>query len=88
VGAAAAAARAEYLTDPAGIFNGIRQSLKETTLTFGYNVAGNLLMRYEWRRDFSNQPTFLSWLSNALRKEQNTATLGLIWWFGGKEGAW
>jgi hypothetical protein len=84
----AVAARAEYFSDPDGLFSGIRQALKETTLTFDYNVASNFLMRYEWRRDFSNQPTFLTSTPNVLSKNQDTATLGLIWSFGGKEGAW
>jgi hypothetical protein len=47
-----------------------------------------LLMRYEWRRDFSNQPSFLSDVQGVLTKEQNTATLGLVWWWGHKEGSW
>jgi hypothetical protein len=46
------------------------------------------LMRYEWRRDFSNQLSFLTSTQGVLSKKQNTATLGLIWWWGGKEGAW
>ena len=84
----AAAARAEYFADPDGLFSGITPALKETTLTFDYNVATNLLMRYEWRRDFSNQPTFLTSVPNVLSKNWSTATLGLIWWFGRKEGTW
>jgi hypothetical protein len=45
-------------------------------------------MRYEWRRDYSNQPTFLTSVQGVLSKDQNTATLGLIWFWGRKEGAW
>ncbi len=26
--------------------------------------------------------------SGVLKRELNTATLGLIWWLGGKQGAW
>jgi Putative beta-barrel porin-2, OmpL-like. bbp2 len=84
----AAAARGEYLSDRGGLFSGLNQALKETTATFDYKLSEGFLMRYEWRRDFSNQPSFLTSTQGLLSKEQNTATLGLIWWWGGKQGAW
>lgn len=84
----AVATRAEYLSDRGGSFSGISQALKENTVTFDYKLADNFLMRYEWRRDFSNQPSFLSDVQGVLRKDQNTATLGLVWWWGQKEGSW
>jgi Putative beta-barrel porin-2, OmpL-like. bbp2 len=84
----AVAARAEYLSDRGGLFSGLNQALKETTATFDYKLSEGFLMRYEWRRDFSNQPSFLTSTQNILSKEQSTATLGLVWWWGGKEGAW
>ena len=80
--------RAEYMSDRGGLFSGLTQALKENTVTFDYKLADNLLMRYEWRRDFSNQPSFLSVAQGVLRKDQNTATLGTVWWWGGKEGSW
>jgi len=84
----ALAARAEYMSDRGGLFSGITQALKENTITFDYRIADGMLMRYEWRRDFSNQPSFLTATQEALSKEQNTATLGLLWWWGRKEGSW
>ena len=84
----ALATRAEYMSDRGGLFSGIPQALKENTVTFDYKLADGFLMRSEWRRDFSNQPSLLSDVQGALSKEQNTATLGLIWWWGRKEGAW
>ena len=84
----ALATRAEYMSDRGGLFSGLTQSLKENTVTFDYRLADGFLMRYEWRRDFSNQPSFLSDRQGVLSKEQNTATLGLIWWWGRKEGSW
>jgi hypothetical protein len=84
----ALAGRAEYLSDRGGLFSGLNQALKETTATLDYNVADGFLMRYEWRRDFSNQPSFLTSAQGVLSKQQNTATLGLVWWWGRKEGAW
>ncbi len=81
-------ARAEYLSDRGGLFSGITQALKENTVTFDYRVADGMVMRYEWRRDFSNQPSFLTNVQGLLRKDQNTATVGLLWWWGRKEGSW
>jgi Putative beta-barrel porin-2, OmpL-like. bbp2 len=84
----AMATRAEYLSDRGGLFSGITQALKENTVTFDYLIADGFLMRYEWRRDFSNQPSFLSDVQGLLVKQQNTATLGVVWWWGRKEGTW
>jgi hypothetical protein len=84
----ALATRAEYMSDRGGLFSGLTQALKENTVTFDYKLADGFLMRYEWRRDFSNQPSFLSDVQGVLSKDQNTATVGLIWWWGRKEGAW
>lgn len=84
----ALATRAEYMSDRGGLFSGIDQALKENTVTFDYRLADSLLMRYEWRRDYSNQPTFLSDVQGILRREQTTATVGLVWWWGRKEGTW
>ena len=84
----ALATRAEYLSDRGGLFSGLTQALKENTVTFDYTVADGFLMRYEWRRDFSNKPSFLTDVQNVLSKDQTTATVGLIWWWGRKEGSW
>ena len=80
--------RAEYLSDRGGFFSGLTQALKENTVTFDYSLADGFLMRYEWRRDFSNKPSFLTDVQNVLRKDQTTAAVGLIWWWGRKEGSW
>jgi hypothetical protein len=80
--------RAEYMSDHGGLFSGLTQALKEGTVTLDYQLGDGFLMRYEWRRDFSNQPAFLSDVQGVLSKEQTTATVGLIWWWGRKEGAW
>jgi Putative beta-barrel porin-2, OmpL-like. bbp2 len=82
------AGRAEYLSDRGGLFSGITQALKENTFTIQYKVADGFMMMGEWRRDFSNRPYFLTNTLGILKKDQNTATLGLIWWFGQKQGAW
>jgi hypothetical protein len=84
----AVAGRTEYMSDRGGLFSGITQALKETTATFDYKLWDGFLMRYEWRRDFSNQPSFFTDKNGVLSKEQQTASMGIVWWFGGKEGAW
>jgi hypothetical protein len=84
----ALAGRSEYLSDRGGLFSGATQALKETTLTADYNVTKGFLVRTEWRRDFSNRLFFLTETSGVLKREQNTVTLGLIWWLGGKQGVW
>jgi len=66
----------------------VTQAVKEATFTTKYNVASNLLLMGEWRRDFSNQPYFYTNTEGILKNNQNTATLGLVWWIGGKQGAW
>ena len=84
----AVAGRAEYLSDRGGLFSGINQALKETTTTFDYKLSEGFLMRYEWRRDFSNRPSFFTEKNGVLSKEQQTASVGVVWWMGRKEGAW
>ena len=84
----ALAGRAEYLSDRGGLFSGATQALKETTFTVEYKFAEAFLVRWEWRRDFSNLPYFYSSTLGILKREQNTAGIGLVWWFGGKTGTW
>jgi len=80
--------RFEYLSDHGGLFSGITQALKEDTGTFTYQPADGFQIRMEYRRDFSDRPFFLTDTPGLLKREQNTATLGMIWWFGGKQGPW
>jgi hypothetical protein len=82
------ASRFEYLSDRGGLFSGRTQALKDGTLTATYQFLEGFQMRGEFRRDFSNQLFFLTDTPGVLKRDQNTLTLGLIWWFGGKQGAW
>jgi hypothetical protein len=84
----AVAGRTEYLSDRGGLYSGITQALKEDTATFDYKLYDGFLMRYEWRWDYSNQPSFFTDKNGILSKQQQTATIGLVWWVGRKEGAW
>ncbi len=80
--------RFEYLDDRGGFFSGVTQALKESTLTATYQPVSGFQLRGEYRRDFSNRAFFLTSEPGVLKREQDTVTLGLIWWFGGKQGAW
>jgi hypothetical protein len=82
------AGRGEYLSDRGGLFSGVTEALKEFTATYDFTVANGFEMKYEYRRDWSNQPIFLTSAQNVFSKDQNTATMGVIWWFGRKQGPW
>ncbi len=81
-------ARTEYLSDRGGLFSGVTEALKEVTATYDFTVANGFEMKYEYRRDWSNQPIFLTSAQGVFSKDQNTATMGVIWWFGRKQGPW
>ena len=87
------AGRTEYLSDngsffTGGLFSNVTEALKEFTVTYTYNVADGLQLKTEYRYDWSNQPVFLTSQKDVFSKDQSTATLGMIWWFGRKQGAW
>jgi hypothetical protein len=82
------AGRFEHLSDRGGLFSGAAQALKECTLTAAYQPAGGFQLRWEFRRDFSNRSFFLTSKPGLTQQDQNTATLGLLWWFGDKTGSW
>jgi hypothetical protein len=81
-------ARGEYLNDRNGLFSATPQSLKETTFTGDYKFSDGFLLRLEWRRDFSNHAYFYTDTQGLLANRQSTATVGVIWWFGAKQGPW
>ena len=82
------ASRFGVLNDRGGLFSGATQNLREVTLTSTFEMSEGFQMRWEYRRDMSNQPYFATDRSGYLKKDMNTALLGLIWWFGAKQGAW
>ena len=83
----ALAVRYERLDDE-GLFGGIDQLLQEITATLEYKFADGFLVRGEYRRDWSNRSFFTGAEPDDLRRDQNTALIGLVWWFGNKTGAW
>jgi Putative beta-barrel porin-2, OmpL-like. bbp2 len=84
----ALAGRTEYLSDRGGLFSGTTQALKEFTGTYEFKVGEGLLSRLEYRRDWTNVPFFLTNKVGVLSANQDTLTVGLVWWYGGKQGAW
>ncbi|HEV2579049.1 MAG TPA: outer membrane beta-barrel protein [Acidobacteriaceae bacterium] len=85
---ASLATRGEYMSDPQGLFSGKSQALKEWTGTWKYNFGEGFDAFLEYRTDWTNQPYFLTHNPGAAVQHQTTATLGLVWWYGGKQGTW
>ena len=81
-------ARSEYFDDRGGLFSGTTQALKEVTLVADHTFTPGFLARAEYRRDFSNQRFFFTDTSGVLVHTQTTATLGLVYWWGTKQGSW
>lgn len=82
------ASRFEYLDDRHGLFSGASQALKENTVTLTWQPQHGFQLRGEWRRDYSNRLFFLTSDPGRMSSQQNTAVLGLLWWFGAKRGTW
>ena len=82
------AARAEYLSDRGGMFSNATQALKEGTATYRYNVSDWMSVFLEYRRDWTNIPYFVTSNPAAPATHQDTLGAGVVWWYGGKQGAW
>jgi len=54
------------------------------TTTFEQLMAHHIISRVEFRRDMSNQPTFLKGVNPVTA--QNTLTAGLVFTFDSREG--
>lgn len=80
--------RMEYLSDRGGMFSAATQALKEGTATFRYNVSDTMALFMEYRRDWSNIPYFVTNNPLAPSTHQDTLGAGVVWWYGGKQGAW
>lgn len=84
----ALAARSEYLSDSDGLFSNAAQDLKEVTGTYKYTIGDGFDAFLEYRRDWSNRLYFITSNPSAPSGHQDTAALGLVWWYGGKQGSW
>jgi len=80
---AALVARYEHFYDNQGFATGTAQKLNEFTATYEYKYAAGLLLRTEYRRDWSNV-NYYDKGDNELVKAQSTLTLGMIAFFGPK----
>ena len=80
---AALVARYENFNDNQGFSTGTAQTLNEFTATYEYKWPVGLLLRSEYRRDWSDMAYFQKGDTNSV-KAQSTLTMGLIAFFGPK----
>lgn len=79
------APRAEFFNDINGFSTGVKQIVKEFTLTGEFKIREGILSRLEYRRDMSDQPYFDRGAGVMVAKNQTTLALGLIAFFGPKK---
>jgi hypothetical protein len=84
-GTSAFSTRYEYYDDHDGFTTGtlLPTHLNEFTTTFERVVAHHIISRFEFRRDFANQPVFLKGSNPVM--DQNTLTAGLVFTFDSRE---
>ena len=88
VGAAALSVRYERLDDE-GLFGGIDQVLHGADRHCGIQAGGRLpRARRVPARLVERARSSPAAAPDDLREHQNTALVGLVWWFGNKQGAW
>ena len=71
--------RAEYFNDQDGLRTGTTQHLKEITLTPEIRLAQGLILRPEYRHDWSNEKVFDSHHDEHNKKYQDTITLAVMY---------
>lgn len=76
--------RYEYYDDHDGFTTGSAQHFNGITGTFQRMIAGHIMSRLEYRRDISNQPTFVKGGGLPVTA-QNTVTAGLVFMFDSRE---
>lgn len=69
------AIRGEYFNDRDSARTGTQQELKEVTLSGDIKLAGSLILRPEYRHDWSNKTTF----AGSTKKQQDTVALGVMY---------
>jgi len=77
------APRFEVFDDHDGFTTGVRQTLKEFTLTQEFKLSNNLLTRVEFRRDFSDRDFFSKSVGRTVR-DQNTLLVGFSYFFSSR----
>jgi len=76
--------RFEVFNDHNGLRTGVPQSLKDITLTQEVKLVNNLITRFEFRRDYSNQKFFTNSVG-AAKDNQNTFIFGVSYFFTNRE---
>jgi hypothetical protein len=71
--------RAEFFCDKDGVRTGIRQNLTEITITPEFRIVKNLLVRPEYRHDWSNKNGFDSKNTAFNKKNQDTIAVGILY---------
>jgi hypothetical protein len=71
--------RAEYFNDRDGVRTGIPQKLKEITITPEFRIVKNLLLRPEYRHDWSNHNGFDSQQTIFSKKSQDTIAIDMMY---------
>jgi len=74
-----ASLRGEYFKDSQGIRTGTPQTAKEITLTPEFRIAKDLIVRPEYRHDWSDKDVFDSSHSTKDKKSQDTIALGVMY---------
>lgn len=73
--------RAEWYEDPQGFTTGVAQKVKEGTFTAEFKAYKGMLLRGEYRYDWSNQAVFEKH-GNSVSRNQSTVTFGAIYVLG------
>jgi len=76
--------RAELYFDKGGFITGVRQRVKEVTVTGELTRKDGLTMMLEYRRDFSNVPYFGDADRLRVKNYQDTVTVGVVYAFSTK----
>lgn len=80
----AVAPRLEWFNDADGFTTGTAQRIKEVTMTGEFKMKEGVLMRLEYRRDWSNAPFFDRGAGLGNHKNQDTLLAGFVAFFGPK----
>lgn len=75
--------RYEHYQDKDGFTTGASQTVQEFTITGEFKHKDGVMMRWEYRRDFSDAPFFLKDVKT-LQKNQDTFTIGFVYAFSTK----
>jgi hypothetical protein len=76
--------RAELYFDKGGFITGVRQRVKEVTVTGELTHKDGLTLMLEYRHDFSNFPYFSERDRLRVKSHQDTVTVGLVYAFSTK----